>query len=83
MGCKKVGRYPSERAALDRVATIWEEIRAGVREFRDHTPHAAVWCYSHNTWHLTSNGIKPHSRGKGGKLANGLRTNDRRARRRK
>lgn len=80
MACRKAASFSTELAALARVEKIWTEIRQGTREFRDHTPHGAVWCYSHNAFHLTSNVMKPRRKGKRGRLANGLRTNDRRSR---
>jgi hypothetical protein len=80
MACRKTGRFPSEESAMRRVRRIWDDLAAGRATMRDHTPHAAVWCYAHSCWHLTSNAIKPKGRGKRGRLANGLRANDRRAR---
>lgn len=73
MVCRKVGCWPTERAALTWVEELWASIRAGTADFRDHTPHAAVYCYAHRAWHVTSNSVKPKGRGKRGRLANGRR----------
>jgi hypothetical protein len=73
MGCQKTGGWSTEQAALRWIEKLWSDIRAGRVEFRDHTPHAAVWCYAHMKWHVTSNGIKPKGRGKRGRHANGRR----------